>query len=187
MGLTFEVLRQANQTRLPTIHDACNDWNIHDWYLATNGEWGEFQNLFKKVRRRDFSLTEIKEKLGKELADVVTYLDILHHFISHDKSLFTKWPSEQSIGKLGSTRIESTSHLCTRVSESFGHLARTIMVSDKTDIESYCYHVTLECQTLMIRIENLALRLDIDLGLATALKFNEVSERIGSSVKIEIN
>ena len=41
------------------------------------GELGEYANLKKKVRRGDIAPEVAKPLLAKELADVVTYLDIL--------------------------------------------------------------------------------------------------------------
>lgn len=38
------------------------------------GELGEFSNLVKKVRRGDYSLSEVKDQMGEELADVFIYL-----------------------------------------------------------------------------------------------------------------
>lgn len=86
-GLTFNTLRQGNIHRLPEFKNAKgepahskadgSDWSISQWLQAVVGEVGEFANLQKKVERGDLSPEEAKEKLAKELADVVIYLDIL--------------------------------------------------------------------------------------------------------------
>ena len=54
-----------------------SDWSLAHWANAVTGELGEAANLIKKIERRDFTLDEARIELGKELADVQTYLDIL--------------------------------------------------------------------------------------------------------------
>jgi NTP pyrophosphatase (non-canonical NTP hydrolase) len=44
---------------------------------AVTGELGEYANMSKKLRRGDLTEEEFKQAASKELADVVTYLDIL--------------------------------------------------------------------------------------------------------------
>lgn len=89
MSLTFEQLRAANLARIPQFKNALgltchlpdgSDWSDADWMTAVLGELGELANFMKKKRRGDFDQTEeflIDEKIAFELADVVTYLDIL--------------------------------------------------------------------------------------------------------------
>ena len=116
-GLTFNALRGANLARLPQFKNRKgepahskpdgSDWCLAQWCNAVTGELGEAANLIKKIERGDMSLEEAGFELGKELADVVTYLDIL------------------------------------------------------------------------------AFRAGIDLGQATMDKFNEISERVGSTVRLD--
>lgn len=85
--LTFDNLRDANCARIPTFKNAKglpahsetdgSDWCLAQWCNAVTGELGETANLIKKIERGDFTLEEARVELGKELADVVTYLDIL--------------------------------------------------------------------------------------------------------------
>lgn len=87
MSLTFDTLRQANVSRLPLFKNSRgepahsqpdgSDWSLSGWSNAVLGELGEAANLIKKIERGDFTLEEKREELGKELADVQTYLDIL--------------------------------------------------------------------------------------------------------------
>jgi NTP pyrophosphatase (non-canonical NTP hydrolase) len=87
MKLTFDALRTANKARLPLFKNAKgelahsqpdgSDWCLAQWSNAVLGELGEAANLIKKVDRGDFTLDETRESIGKELADVQTYLDIL--------------------------------------------------------------------------------------------------------------
>src|SRR3954466_9375174 len=87
MDLRFNVLRQANLGRLPLFKNGKgepahseadgSDWSLSAWSNAVLGELGEAANLIKKIERGDFTLEEKREELGRELADVQTYLDIL--------------------------------------------------------------------------------------------------------------
>lgn len=116
LSLDFATLRRANTMRLPQFKNPKgepahkepdgSDWALSAWCNAVCGELGEAANLIKKIERGDFTLEEAREALGKEFADIATYLDIL------------------------------------------------------------------------------AMRAGIDLGEAIVGKFNEVSERVGSSVRI---
>lgn len=116
-GLTFNALREANTLRLPQFKNGRGEpahsepdgsnWCLAQWCNAVCGEIGEAANLIKKIERGDITLDEARADLGKEFADVVTYLDIL------------------------------------------------------------------------------AMRAGVDLGQATMAKFNEVSERVGSTVRVD--
>jgi NTP pyrophosphatase (non-canonical NTP hydrolase) len=85
--LTFDLLRQANTTRLPTFKNSKgepahsesdgSDWSLAEWSNAVLGELGEAANLIKKIQRGDISLEEARKDLGREFADVTVYLDIL--------------------------------------------------------------------------------------------------------------
>ena len=86
-GLTFNALRGANRARLPQFKNSKgepahskpdgSDWCLAQWCNAVTGELGEAANLIKKIERGDMSLDEARIELGKEFADIVTYLDIL--------------------------------------------------------------------------------------------------------------
>lgn len=86
-GLTFNTLRGGNRARLPQFKNGRgkpahsqpdgSDWCLAQWANAVCGELGEAANLIKKIERGDFTLEEKRAELGKELADVVTYLDLL--------------------------------------------------------------------------------------------------------------
>jgi NTP pyrophosphatase (non-canonical NTP hydrolase) len=85
--ITFHDLRQANIARLPEFRTRDgriahaksdgSDWSLAEWSNAVCGEAGELANLTKKLRRGEFTLDEIRTELGKEIADVVIYLDLL--------------------------------------------------------------------------------------------------------------
>ncbi len=85
--LTFADLRAANLARLPLFKNGRGepahrdplgfDWPLSTWCNAVLGELGEAANLIKKIERGDFTLDQARAALADELADVVTYLDIL--------------------------------------------------------------------------------------------------------------
>jgi NTP pyrophosphatase (non-canonical NTP hydrolase) len=86
-GLTFRTLRDANKARLPQFKNRRgepahsepdgSDWKLSAWCNAVTGELGELANLIKKIERGDMTLDEARQDVADELADVVTYLDIL--------------------------------------------------------------------------------------------------------------
>lgn len=85
--LGFADLRKANMKRLPLFKKAKSgtahsdpegrDWSPAQWLQAVVGELGEYANFRKKFERGDIDLEEFIVKAGFELADTVTYLDIL--------------------------------------------------------------------------------------------------------------
>lgn len=86
-GLSFNTLREANRNRMPTFtnkhgekthsKEDGSDWSPAQWLQAVVGELGEYSNIRKKFERGDIDLNEFILSAKKELADVVTYLDIL--------------------------------------------------------------------------------------------------------------
>lgn len=74
MGLMFEEFRRANFERCKSAFHTIDSWSETDWATAIAGEVGEACNMIKKRRRgEDVPVSEV----GKELADVVTYVDLL--------------------------------------------------------------------------------------------------------------
>jgi NTP pyrophosphatase (non-canonical NTP hydrolase) len=82
-GLTFDAFRAANVARCVKWHPAgIASWSPSDWLTAVTGELGELASLLKmRNRERDglpgnkFSPTD--KHVADELADVLTYLDLL--------------------------------------------------------------------------------------------------------------
>ncbi len=80
--LTFDEFRAANVARCLKWHpEGIESWSASDWMTAIVGELGELASLIKmRNRERDglpgnkFSPTD--EQVGKEAADVLTYLDL---------------------------------------------------------------------------------------------------------------
>lgn len=88
--LTFSEFRKANVTRCAKWHPAgIHSWSPSDWMTAITGELGELASLLKmRNRERDglpgnkFSPTD--KMLADELADVLTYLDLLAEVLGVD-------------------------------------------------------------------------------------------------------
>lgn len=86
--LTFRALRRANVSRKTRWHGEADEWSGADWSNAMAGETGEACNIVKKLRRHEthtgtaYNTPEVEAllpALAEELADVVTYCDLLAH------------------------------------------------------------------------------------------------------------
>lgn len=94
-ALTFNHFRQANVARCLKWHPAgIESWSPSDWLTALAGELGELASLLKmRNRERDglpgnkFSPTD--KMVADELADVLTYLDLLAAALGVDLSSAT--------------------------------------------------------------------------------------------------
>lgn len=88
--LRFSELRTANVTRCKRWHpgfgEPGDEWTGADWSNAMCGEAGETANVVKKIRRVEVGAApgpddppaiELRRMLADELADVVTYADLL--------------------------------------------------------------------------------------------------------------
>lgn len=85
--MTFEELQSKNVARCVNDfgHELSN-WAPDQWTNAIAGETGEACNFAKKLNRlinhikgnkpEDSNYRVVKEKLGKELADIVIYCDL---------------------------------------------------------------------------------------------------------------
>lgn len=72
--MDFKDLQKANLERCEKSFHGINEWSPTDWATAVAGECGEMCNLIKKLRRgENIDMDEI----GKELADLVIYADLL--------------------------------------------------------------------------------------------------------------
>lgn len=110
-SLSFYELRQANIRRLSqfknkhgepahTMPDG-SDWSDSDWLEALMGELGEYADLRKKVRRGDYTIEEARPELAKELADVMTYLDILAFRLGIDLGEATRAKFNEVSNRIG--------------------------------------------------------------------------------------
>jgi NTP pyrophosphatase (non-canonical NTP hydrolase) len=88
--LTFAAFRRANAARCVKWHpEGIASWSSSDWLTAVTGELGELASLLKmRNRERDglpgnkFSPTD--KMIADELADVLTYLDLLAEVLGVD-------------------------------------------------------------------------------------------------------
>lgn len=86
--ITFDALRAINVVRCVNgFKHALNSWSVAEWTNAMCGEAGEAANVAKKMLRHrdavagnkgdDTDLAALRVKLGRELADVVIYCDLV--------------------------------------------------------------------------------------------------------------
>ena len=88
--LTFDAFRAANVARCIKWHPkGIDSWSPSDWLTAVTGELGELASLLKmRNRERDglpgnkYSPTQ--KQISDELADVLTYLDLLAEVLGVD-------------------------------------------------------------------------------------------------------
>lgn len=73
-GLSFAELRMTNVLRLHETWHALDDWSENDWLGGVTGELGELAGLIKRLRRGEFVDPVL---IGREIADVAIYLDLL--------------------------------------------------------------------------------------------------------------
>jgi NTP pyrophosphatase (non-canonical NTP hydrolase) len=112
-GLTFNALRGANTARLPQFRNKHgqlahsrtdgSDWSPAQWLQAVIGELGEYANLRKKFERGDVNAQEFMQQAADELADVVTYLDILAMQLGIDLGAATMDKFNRVSQRVGST------------------------------------------------------------------------------------
>lgn len=75
--LTFTQFQRLNAQRCREVFHSPEEWPLEMWALAIAGEAGELANLVKKIYRGDFPLTEKRTDVLNEIADVMTYCDLL--------------------------------------------------------------------------------------------------------------
>lgn len=181
MSLTYQQLREANTARLPAFKNSKyepvhlfsdgSDWSYSEWIQALVGEIGEYANFAKKYRRGDMCIDEFREEAKKELADVLTYLDILMHSAGADP--FTCEVTERGHAVyLGHDASYVLCHLTHSVSVVWGLLSRREEL------------LPIVWQRIRYAVEQIAKIWGIDLEEATREKFNEVSNRIGCDITI---
>jgi NTP pyrophosphatase (non-canonical NTP hydrolase) len=83
-ALTFKKFQKIAQKRSDSVYPN-NDFDAEFYGLALAGECGEVCNIIKKIRRGSKKLTAtVRKELGKELADVQSYLALLATALSID-------------------------------------------------------------------------------------------------------
>lgn len=84
--LSFSEFRSKNVIRCEQVFHKLGDWTPTDWACAMAGECGEACNAVKKIRRMAQGTNTAKDPqtmeeavrvVAEELADLVTYADLL--------------------------------------------------------------------------------------------------------------
>jgi hypothetical protein len=210
-GLSFNTLREANAARLPEFKNSRgqpahqkidgSDWSPAQWLQAVLGELGEWA-----VTRLDYEsglidFNEYTVRSTKELADVVIYLDILAR-----RSLDQLSPYQVEGRQCQGHPFENCpSQALMRVVALLGTYAnhrKKLERGDYTPAEYASHKIPLMHQLAwqtaqLVESEAKPLAMPhpgdvvvqahptgVNLSLATVDKFNEVSERVGSNVRI---
>jgi NTP pyrophosphatase (non-canonical NTP hydrolase) len=118
MMLTFIELKAMNFARCEEKYHPITDWSPTDWACAIGGECGEALNFVKKLRRltgptdkttlgriQNDSVKELIDNIGKELADVVIYADLLATRLGLSLGECVANKFNETSEKIGSTRM----------------------------------------------------------------------------------
>lgn len=75
MDLTFKDFQALNRKRRFTAKafKRSRTMDTRDFAMAMGGEAGELLNVFKKIKRGDFTEKQARKKILHETADVITY------------------------------------------------------------------------------------------------------------------
>lgn len=209
MGLNLDALRAANAARLPHFknsqgglaHDKADgsDWSPAQWLQALIGELGEWAEVRVAYEAGLITQQEFEEKSAKELADVQTYLDILAR-----RSLDRLDTYETTGGtSQGCPFITSPANLLMRVMASLGNYANHRKKLERGDYSFGQYVALMDFDTMRWHLNQLiaeagadarrpspddnvyqAHPTGVDLSAATIAKFNEVSHRVRSPVRL---
>jgi len=79
--LTFDELHKINVARCNSDMRPINSWTPLEWGGCIAGETGELCNMLKKIKRGE---QISKTKLAHELADIITYADLLAEVLEVD-------------------------------------------------------------------------------------------------------
>ena len=166
-------LQETAWKRMSMIGHDCENWQAGDWLNAVLGEVGEAANIVKKHLRGDEF--DFRQHLGAELADVLSYLVILCEFsgiklerknIAEDECI---WPYQG---------LSNASLGCAMALNDLTYTYLIGMSTTEKDIENDKQKRGLAASLLLQRVEGLAELAGVDLTMATAEKFNQVTARI---------
>ena len=180
----FGQLRKANIFRLPQFKNKQgelahsepdgSDWSLDDWLVAVEGEIGELANVQKKFKRGDFDRAEFDLQAGKEIADVVIYLDIYAFQFGLDL------PSPKTLDYF--LKADTIAQAMVRISATFGNLAETQLRCDGMPPEKLLRNLKPHCEKLLAWLDHYCFLINVNFEEAIVSKFNEVSERVGATV-----
>lgn len=195
-SLSFDVLRQANSERLPVFKNKLggaahsmpdgSDWTPALWLTSLVGEVGEYAEVRHRFETGELSFEQYVVEAKKELADVQCYLDLL---------------SKRALDKTidapeGKDAAQDLQQLVAGLG-TYANLRKKLIRGDLTQ-ESFALEADkglalVEEQLRKLRTGLYAHRSvtveahpeGVDLGQATADKFNEVSRRVKAPIFIE--
>jgi hypothetical protein len=194
-GLTFDDLRAANLQRLPEFRNKHgdlaharpdgSDWCPAQWFQAFIGEVGEFAALRVAFEAGEISWPTYREKARKELADIVTYLDLLSaramDEVLPDQRPIPAQKLMKLMAALGEWANERKKYERGDLDmETYSPLASTMIVQATVRLTGLRTEVHDERRFLTVNPHPEG----VDLGAETVKKFNEVSERVGSGVRL---
>jgi NTP pyrophosphatase (non-canonical NTP hydrolase) len=195
--MTFAVLRAANVARLPRFrnkHGAMahsqpdgSDWSPAQWFQATLGELGEFAAVRVAYEKGQLSRADLEHEAAKEMADFVTYADILGHRVLDDIEAHKR------------DEID-TAQVLMRLVAALGVYANAAKKLDRGDLTllefdevrddalgdaamalAYLRGVATPREPHKVTVAHAS---GIDIGQAVVEKFNEVSKRVDAGVFI---
>lgn len=211
-GLTFNVLRGANKARLPEFKNSKggpahsredgSDWSPAQWLQAVLGELGEFARVRCQFEAGDIGLAVYKERAAKELADVVTYLDILARHSLDELDVYDVFDGRTVQGSpIEPSPAQSLMQLVATLGEyandrkkyergdynlsEFGKKLEAVPAEIASDLNELFDKARSDLNPHPGDFVMKADKNGVDLGQSTMDKFNEVSERVGSRVYVD--
>ena len=90
MNLTIKKFQKTNAKRSPLMYSICGKWGLSDWSNKLTEELGEVAKEVSQVRigKVKQSDNEFRERIGRELADVVTTATLMCNYLELDLEEF---------------------------------------------------------------------------------------------------
>lgn len=99
-SITFADFSDANERRCIQAFHPIDEWSPTDWMCCVAGEVGEAANLIKKLKRGERIDTHV---IGLELADAVTYIDLLMTRLGLDLGVYVRSKFNRVSDRVGSS------------------------------------------------------------------------------------
>lgn len=174
-----QVLRKKNVLRCETaFKHNINEWSVLEWAAAVAGEIGEAAQILNDLESLRFKTFFIKSRLKDELADIIIYMDLLLASLEEPPIVFMDEYS-RNYADFYTDPPEWKINFCLE-GLLLLNLAKKVRRGDGSVllIKDMCYQII----SYVVDIAHMAV---IDLDVAIAEKFNEVSERVGSDITID--
>lgn len=205
-GLSFPTLRFANMLRLPQFRNKHgepahastdgSDWSPADWFVAFMGEVGEWCAVRVDFEEGRITREQYTERSAKELADIQTYLDLLAarslDEVPQQMRTDQKHDVAQqmltvcaTLGMYAEARKKLVRGDTPDTTEARQH--RSILLGQTVREVQELYEMDIELVAVHRWAATYVDPLGVDLGEATRLKWNEVSSRVGSPLRIDID